>query len=181
MAAIFVVIGGVNETVPLPVEGCPLIREEKVMAGDCPQHLKTESRLFVDAKSSVESAQVVVLVDKAVRGAQKSDERILRTNVVLHSQDGNMRILIEQASESGLLLSHAREVGRRGVRTAENKGRIGSDESSIFLGQIPGSIIAGQHQSKSVAVNLAGELERHVRINDRSRVHRDDLALKDVD
>ena len=49
------------------------------------QHLRTEGRLLIDAEATVESAQLVVLIDKSAIGGQKTEKRIFLPEVAFHA------------------------------------------------------------------------------------------------
>ena len=71
-----VVIDRIRKTVLLTVANISLFRKKEKMTTVRAQYLPAKRCLLVETEATVEAAEIVVLIDEAVMGSQKTDERI---------------------------------------------------------------------------------------------------------
>src|SRR6266576_3021146 len=87
-------------------------------------------------------------------GPEKANEGVGFSNVALQAQDAYHRILIDEPWVS---------------------------EGPFFLAEISRTVVRSEQQAKRVALKLASQLNRKIRIDDGACVNSRDLRLKNVD
>src|SRR5216684_3006871 len=107
MASAHVVIRCVNKSVLRSVKRLAGVRIKKVISRTSNQRLRAESGLLIDAEARIEPGEFVVLIDKFSIRCQKSNEGILRADVALQTQHADFGVLVQNAGQLRLSLSHA--------------------------------------------------------------------------
>src|SRR6185369_16702944 len=125
--------------------------------------------LFVETKSSVEAAKLIIGIDKLSVGAQKSYEGIRRSNVPFCTQYRNTGVLIDDSSRIADFST---------IRSSLLEAAV--KNSSLIFTEITGAIVTRQHQAEAIAPHLASCLDSNIRINNRSGMNCGNLCLENV-
>src|SRR5262245_37435532 len=118
MATVHVVVGGVNETILNAILRLASVGIKKELPSVRHERLRHKRRLFIDAKSRVESSKLVVLIDELAVRAQEANIRIFLTDIPFQAEHADVCVLTNQSRVSGELL-FGRVVSRRIVRGDE--------------------------------------------------------------
>src|SRR5213593_2875971 len=154
MTTVHVVVSCVNEAILSPVECAAFVRKEEITSRTGNERLSRKCRLLVHSQASIESRELIIDINKSPIGTEKSNERVLLSNVTLQTQDSDHSVFVDKSGIGG---------------------------QSILWTEVSRTVVGSDQQSKRVPINFAGQFYRNVRIDDRARVHRGDLRVKDVD
>src|SRR6266508_1693005 len=123
----------------------------------CTEQLEREEGVAVQTQASVNAREMIVLLDEIGAGRDQSDARLI-ADVAPDAQNSGVSVVVDEPGD-------CRELRRIG---------------SLVFAEIARSVVARQQRAEIRAAAFAGQLQRHVGVDDRPRMERPNGRAEDV-
>src|SRR5262249_40961838 len=147
----------ISEAIPRAVQVSIDLRVIEGPPRVCTEQLEREEGVAVQTQASVNAREMIVLLDEIGAGRGQSEARLI-ADVAPDAPDSGVSVVVDEPGD-------CREL-RRIV--------------SLVFGEIARGVVARQESAEIRAAAFAGQLQRHVGVDDRPRMERPNGRAEDV-